>query len=236
MLFLHETHEVRGARESDFDAAYREVWMSTLARGDEARLLYFLRHAHGTGPSYRIVTITAVRDGAAWEKLARRIESGDLTEWAASVDELRHEVEAKILIPLPWSPLQSIDLAAVPTDARTHDLSLFMEDTVWPYEGKLGEYIERSGSHYAEEMKHATEVGPRILTVDASYRTAFGTGRRREIVLWQKVVQTAALERLLCREVPEAYLRPGTWMHDALALRDQWRSRLLRTVSWSPLH
>ena len=29
--------------------------------------------------------------------------------------------------------------------------------------------------------------------------------------------------------------RPGTWMHDALELRDQWTSRLLRTSSWSPL-
>ena len=29
---------------------------------------------------------------------------------------------------------------------------------------------------------------------------------------------------------------PGTWMHDALELRDQWTSRLLRTSEWSPLY
>jgi hypothetical protein len=28
---------------------------------------------------------------------------------------------------------------------------------------------------------------------------------------------------------------PGTWMHDALEVRDQWVSRLLRTSAWSPL-
>jgi hypothetical protein len=26
------------------------------------------------------------------------------------------------------------------------------------------------------------------------------------------------------------------WMLDALELRDQWRSALLRTAKWSPLH
>jgi hypothetical protein len=28
---------------------------------------------------------------------------------------------------------------------------------------------------------------------------------------------------------------PGTWMHDALEVRDDWQSRLLRSASWSPL-
>jgi hypothetical protein len=27
---------------------------------------------------------------------------------------------------------------------------------------------------------------------------------------------------------------PGTWMHDALSLRDRWESKLLRTATWSP--
>jgi hypothetical protein len=27
---------------------------------------------------------------------------------------------------------------------------------------------------------------------------------------------------------------PGTWMHDALQLRDRWESKLLRTTTWSP--
>jgi hypothetical protein len=28
---------------------------------------------------------------------------------------------------------------------------------------------------------------------------------------------------------------PGTWMHDALDVRDDWESRLLRSAPWSPL-
>jgi hypothetical protein len=36
--------------------------------------------------------------------------------------------------------------------------------------------------------------------------------------------------------MPEEMARPGNWMHDALEFRDQWRSKLLRTASWSPLN
>ena len=40
---------------------------------------------------------------------------------------------------------------------------------------------------------------------------------------------------LLTIEVPEHLKAPGTWMHDALQLRDQWESKLLRSTRWSPL-
>ena len=55
------------------------------------------------------------------------------------------------------------------------------------------------------------------------------------MVLWQRVTRTKALVPLFGREVPVEYSVPGTWMHDALELRDQWESRLLRTAKWSPL-
>jgi hypothetical protein len=234
MLFLHEVHEVVGAREEEFEQAFRDGWMRALAEGADARLLYFLRHAHGTGVSYNVVTITAVRDGAAWEELVRRIDAGDLAKWARRVDDLRHDVTARILLPLPWSPLQEVDLASVPVDAGENDASIFMEDTVWPFEGKLEEYVERSGAHYAVEMAKNAEKGVSILEIQASFRTAFGAGRRREIVLWQKVVQPQALVPLVSREVPPRYTQPGTWMHDALGVRDRWESKLLRTAPWSP--
>ena len=74
MLFVHEVHEVAGAREDEFEAAFRDGWMPLLAEGDDARLLWYMNHAHGSGASYNVVTITGVRDGAAWERLARRVQ------------------------------------------------------------------------------------------------------------------------------------------------------------------
>ena len=235
MLYVHELHEVIGAREEAFEAAFRDGWLRALAAEDGARLLYFLHHAHGSGPSYNVVTVTAVRDANAWQRLVQRLGEGDLVDWARQVDALRHDVDAKILLPLPWSPRQELDLASVPTDAREHPLSLFMEDTVWPHEGKLDAYIERSGSHYLAEMRANAERRSTLLEIQGGFRTAFGSGRRREIVLWQKVVEPRALRPLLTREVPQEFKRPGTWMHDALSLRDRWQSKLLRSSAWSPL-
>jgi hypothetical protein len=236
MLLVHELHRVDGTKEEPFEAAFRDGWMPALAKTGDARLLYFLHHAVGTGPSYNVVTITALRDAAAWGRLAERVETGDLREWAVALDDLRHDVVAKFLTPLPWSPLSAIDLDAIPTDGREHELELFMEDTVWPYEGGLERYIEAAGSHYAEEMKQRRQEGGAMLQIEASFRTAFGSGQRREIVLWQKITNKKGLLGLLTREVPAKYKRPGLWMNDALALRDQWQSKLLRTSSWSPWH
>src|SRR5580704_15202723 len=43
MLFVHEVHQVAGAQEEAFDAAYREGYLPTLAQTSEARLLWYLR-------------------------------------------------------------------------------------------------------------------------------------------------------------------------------------------------
>ena len=57
MLFLHELHEVKGRREEDFEAAIRDEWMPALAKGDDARLLYYANQAHGSGRSYQVAQI-----------------------------------------------------------------------------------------------------------------------------------------------------------------------------------
>lgn len=233
MLFLHETHEVIGAREEEFEAAFRDAWMPALAAGGDARLLYFLHHAHGTGPSYTVVTVTGLRDGAAWQRVAQRVEVGDLRLLAEHLDALRHDVRAKMLTPLPWSSF-SVDLEAVPAGGE-HEPSLFMEDTVWPFEGRLEEYVAASGSQYDVEMRQRRDEKRALLEVMGAFRTVFGSHRRREIVLWQKILQPQGLVPLLTREIPAEFKRPGTWMRDALRLRDRWESRLLRTSGWSPL-
>jgi hypothetical protein len=231
MLFMHEVHKVRGRAEDEFEAMFRDDWMPMLGTGDDARLLWYTNHAHGSGPAYTVVTVTAVRDGTAWERLALRIQKGDLRTWMRELDELRHDVDAKLLVPLPWSPLKDVDLSIVPTDGREHELSLYMEDTMWPYENKFTEYIERSGEVYAKSLDRPNP----LLTIEAAFQPALGSHLRREVALMQRVHDPKALLKLLQTEIPSEYRRQGSWMHDALELRDQWTSRLLRTSSWSPL-
>lgn len=234
MLFVHETHQVAGAGEDDFEAAFRDELMPALGDSDGARLLWYLRQTHGTGPAYTVVTVVGVRDAAAWEALSGRLTSGDLSSWWSRVDDLRHDCQAKVLVPLEWSPLQEVDLASVPTKASDHELSLYMEDTAWPFRGRFEAYLEKSGSLYADTLKRSKATGRAILEMEASFRPVFATHRRREVVLWQKVASSDALMRLLTTETPPAIKGPGTWMHDALEVRDRWESRLLRTTSWSP--
>jgi hypothetical protein len=51
----------------------------------------------------------------------------------------------------------------------------------------------------------------------------------------QKIVSHEGLLALLTTETPPELRAPGQFMHEALAFRDRWESKLLRTSSWSPL-
>ena len=210
--------------------------MPTLAENDDARLLYFAKHAHGTGRAYNTITLTAVTDGAAWERIGTRLRTGDLRSWAAEVDTMRHDVTSKVLVPVEWSPLQEVELANVPSTGDEHDATLFMEDTAWPHAGKLEDYIAAARDNYAPSLAEGRHGGRSLLELEAVFMTAWGAaGRRREIILWQRVTKPAGILGLLTSEIPAEHRAPGTWMHDALKVRDDWESRLLRTSTWSPL-
>jgi hypothetical protein len=155
MLLVHEVHRVAGANEEAFDALYRDELLPTLGHSEGSRLLWYLRLAHGSGAAYTVVTITGCRDAAAWSDLAVRMRSGDLAGWATRLDGMRHVSEAKLLTPVPWSPLQEIDLSSVPVTPEEHELSLFMEDTAWPFPGKLEEYLAKAGTLYRRTLSES---------------------------------------------------------------------------------
>ena len=236
MLFIHEIHRVVGLHEDAFEDEYRTVWMPRLADDDDARLLYFAKLAHGTGRAYNMITLTAVAGGGAWERLVNRMRTGDLRDWVAKVDTMRHDVTSKVLMPVDWSPLQTVDLTNVPTGGAEHDATLFMEDTAWPHEGKMEDYLTAARDNYAPSLAEGRHGGRSLLELQAVLTPAWGTSaRRREVILWQRVMKPAGITGLLMSEIPADHRAPGTWMHDALQVRDDWESRLLRTSTWSPL-
>jgi len=236
MLFVHEVHQVVGTKEDEFEAAYRDGWMPTLAKDDDARLLWYANHAHGSGLSYNVVTITGVRDGAAWERLAKRMQQGDLADWVNETDTFRHDVTGKILLPVYWSPIQEVDFADVPTDGAEHDLSLFMEDTGWPY-SSTDDYIKMWDELYYQPLiAHAEGRGGVTIDIQACFQVAHGSGLRREAILWQRIADPNTVLHLLTHDLAPEMRRPGTYMYDSLAYRDQWESKLLRTSNWSPLY
>ncbi|HTU37178.1 MAG TPA: hypothetical protein VMF35_04120 [Acidimicrobiales bacterium] len=236
MLLLHEVHRVEGAKEDAFDEAYRDEYLPTLAKSDGSRLLWYLRLAHGSGQAYTIVSITGCRDAAAWAALAERVRSGDLASWSAKVDGMRHAVTAKVVQPVRWSPLQEIDLDSVPVDGGTHKNSLFMEDTAWPFAGGLQAYIDKAGTLYDHTLSSQKEEGTGMIELEAAFQPVFGTHQPTEVILWQRVVNPKAVMWMLSHDLPPEASAPGTWLHDALEVRDRWESRLLRSAAWSPLY
>lgn len=232
MLFLRELHSVVGKEAEAFEAAYRDRWMPALAETPDSRLLWYFDLAHGTGLSYRVVTVTAVADGRAWQRLADRVAGGDLRSWGRDLDRLQHRSEGQVLVTLPWSPPVS-RLDEVPVGGVEHDPVLYMEDTMWPHPGRIGEYVAAAGKVYAPSL--TAEGGRMQMHVALALRTMPGAGRNPEIVLLQRLNDVARLLRLLSTDLPDEVTRPGSWMYDALELRDQWQSRLLRTAAWSPL-
>jgi hypothetical protein len=238
VLVVHEVHRVAGRHAEAFSALYREGFSAALAKGDDARLLWFLEQAHGTGPSYTFVTMTALASPGVVAELDAEIRRGALRPWQTEVDALRHDAVAKVLVPTAFSPLLEVDLASVPPSAEPEhgpDLPLFMEDTAWPHPGRLDDYLERAGSLYVRTLERAAKRGRDLLELVAAFTPMFGAGPEREVVLWQRVTRPERLTALLAREVPSEHRAPGTWMHDALDVRDRWESRLLRAAPWSPL-
>ena len=235
MLFLHEVHRVIGKTEENFEHAYRDTWMPTLGETENARLLFYAHQAHGVGRAFGVVTITALSDGAAYEALAERIQTGDLRRWATRVDRLRHSVRAKLMLAVPWSPLVDVDLAEIPTSDTHHPASMYMEDTIWPHRGMLDSYLAAAHDNYVPSMSEGRHHGGRpMLRLEAVFQSAWGSYKRHEVVMWQRVIDPSRLTQLLTSEIPPELRSPGMWMHDALKVRDDWETRLLRTTRWSP--
>jgi hypothetical protein len=228
MIFIHELHEVAGGKMDEFGSAVRDVWRPILEAERTARLLWFWELTHGTGPSYQAVSITAVRDWAAWgELLARAPGHPRFAEWRKLVWGLRREVTAKVLLPTPWSPLQEVDLQAEPPAVSVETPALYLHDTGWPFTGMLDDYVAALGSVFFPQTLKA-----RMISVAACWTVAPGTGRHHEVVLLQKIEDWPKFAELLSRG--EQGAQRGGWMVEGLRYRDRWESKLLRCTRWSP--
>jgi hypothetical protein len=232
VLFIHEFHKVVGQQAAAFEASYRERWMPELAEGTDARLAWYFDLAHGSGLAYRVVTVTAVANGAAYVRLADRVARGDLRTWARDLDGLRHETTGRVLVPLPWSPAFP-KLADIPTGDVSREPTLYMEDTMWPFPGRLRHYVEAAGAVYQPSLQ--AEGARMHMHVALGLETLPGAGRSPEVTLLQRLSSLPRLIALLTEDIPPGVTGPGSWMHEALEFRDRWRSRLLRSAPWSPL-
>ena len=218
MLFVHDVHAVMGERELDFEDSVRSEYAVAVADGD-TRLLWYFNSTHGAGEAYKVVTITAVRDGDAWERLVERLRRGDLSAWAGRAEAMRYGLTSTLLAALPSSPLAALDLDAVPAEPQDHALSVFREDTL---EGPgLDEVLDVA----------ATPGSDAVLTPVGAFRPAVDPAPRRQVLY-----RLAEPDRW----TPAFGLDAGwdDWpgsLTPTLPPDVSGSSRILRTSSWSPL-
>ncbi len=220
MLFVHDVHAVMGERELEFEDDLRAAYAATVA-DDDTRLLWYFNSTHGAGEAYKVVTITAVRDGAAWERLVGRLRRGDLSEWSGRAEAMRYGLTSTLLVAAPWSPVANLDLESVPAEPQEHDVRVFREDTL------VGLGIDAASAAQFAQPRAADAV----MTCVAAFRPA---------------VESEEALRILYRVEP-----PDTWtpvfgldagwndwsgsLTPTLSEGADGSSRILRTTSWSPL-
>ena len=175
MIFVHEVHDVAGGKMAEYGEAVRTRWPRVVGEPGQARLLWYWELAHGTGTSYQAVSLTAVRDWAAWGDLTARA-----ADWRREVAPLLREVTAKILLPAPWSPLADADLASEPAAREVDQPALYLHDTGWPFAGQLDAYVTALGDVYLPQIRRT-----RMISVVGCWTVAPGTGRHHEVVLLQ---------------------------------------------------
>ncbi len=221
MLLLHEVHTVAGRHEDEFEAAFRDRLDARRSpTDDDARLLYYLKLAHGTGRAYQVVTITALRDGTAYERLAtpraarRPARVGGRRRPAAARGRGQAAAPGRLVTDAATSTSRRC-----PTDGREHEPALYMEDSAWPYEAKLDTYLETARTHYAPSLEQQTARS--LLTLLGVFQAALGAARRREVVLWQRVDFPERLPGLFTHGAARA--REGTGHVDARRARSARR-------------
>jgi len=219
VLFVHDVHAVMGERELEFEDSVRTEYAPAVAADDDTRLLWYLNSTHGAGEAYKVVTITAVRDGAAWERLVDRLRRGDLSAWSGRADAMRYGLASTLLVALPSSP-QAVDLASVPTELDAHPVAVYREDTL-------------DGPGLDEPLATTPDAGDAdaVLTPVATFRPAVDPGQRR-IVLYRVAEPDAWTPAFGLDAGWDDW--PGS-LTPTLPPAVSGSSRILRTSSWSPL-
>lgn len=236
MLYVLEEHQVKGPEAQEFERTFREGWESRSGDQD-ARLMWYWDVAHGTntGPSYMVMTVTAVRDGAAWERTMDRLRYGDLRTWNNELEAMRYRLDGRTLLEVPWSPGFDRVIEDVPAVAGGHERAIWLIDYGHPY-APLDDYVK-----FQEEKWYKPEGGViygGMARLEGFFTTAYGTGRRPEGVFIEKILDFDKFFQLL-QESSEMHVDKQPvrkeYMSEGLKYRDQWDSILVRTSSWSPV-
>ena len=220
MLFVHDVYSVIGEHEFDFQDAFRNEYLPVVA-DDDTRVLWYLYASHGSGEAYNAYTVTAVRNGTAWERLAQRLRYGDLADWYMRVSAMRYAASTSLLVATDWSPLADVDLDAIPVGDVEHPVGLFREDTL------EGDGVDAALSNSPALRGNDDD----ILTCRAAFRPAMGADTMVRVLY-----RVAAPERLAPAFGADSGFNdwPGS-LTPTLPDGVRGAGRYIKSTSWSPI-
>jgi hypothetical protein len=230
MLYLHQILTVAPPRRAEIDARLRDDWLPAVARDDGARLAWVASSMDCGTYADEICTFTVLRDPAALARHGERVRTGDLSGLAVQLADSVVKQELRLMKPLRYNPftVNIDDIPTAPVDAPTVS---YMHDFVPPCLGQNRGYEDMMEQRYmALSEKELSGV-----VLYGAFETAAGAGPMPEHFNLSKIRSTDALIQLLAHEIPKEYKAMGSWMWEALGVRDRWTTRLVRCASWSPV-
>jgi hypothetical protein len=224
VIIVQDIHQVIGERELDFEDAHRDVFVTEVAASG-GRVLWFGWLPHGGGEGYEAVSITAFADLPTWDTWSERLRYGDLAEWATGVDAMRYTLVTSLHTVADWSWLSSLSLESVPATVEDgHSPVLFRLDSI---ETSSGIASTVSALHSA-----STAASTELLEPVACWSSLFGDVAGQSVHMLYRVGSRERLADALDDQDAQ-----HVWLGSIVAAAGltALRTRLLRTVRWSPL-
>ena len=230
MFFVHEVHALDPAATGAFETALRDDWVPALASDDRTRLVWSARSMPPAISYPEIVTLTAVTDGDALERLGERVRRGDLRDRSVELGRLRRTHTVRVMAGLEEFNPYTVDLADLPLVRADAPTEMDIHDFVVPRLGMQRVYEVQMRESFLKML----EIEALPMRIWAGLETVAGGGRTPESLMITHAAHSRAIAELLTHGNPRVAPEPGTWMADALKLRDTWISRLVRSLPWSP--
>jgi hypothetical protein len=229
LFFVHEIHALDPATAEAFEASLRDEWVPALADHD-TRLVWAVRSEAASISFPEIITLTAVADGDALQRLAERMRGGDLRDGSRQLDEHRRGHTTRVVAALEEFNPYTVALDGLPVVRSDASTELYIHDFVIPRLGMQRIYEVQMREYFMKML----EIEALPMKTWAGFETVAGGGRTPESIMVTHVNNSRALAELVVHGNPRMRVEPGTWMADALKLRDTWTAGGGGGLPWSP--
>jgi hypothetical protein len=229
MILLHQVHSLRSGAGPEFEELTRDRLLP-LSASETARFAFYAVPTGAAIHQDEVITMIALKDGDALGRFSERVRTGDLANTGNQLAALRTDVATRLLKPLDYDPSQ-LRIEDIPASVRLKPAVSYMHDFVPPVIGQNHAYVDMMRERYMALTE--TELSGVVLRL--SWETVWGGGPVPEMFNLSEIRSPSALLQLVGKEIPGEYKQIGSWMWDALGVRDRWTTRLLRSATWSPI-